>query len=229
MTARHVIRRLSAIGVLAMAVPLVACATVAPVQTGAATADPCPAPISPPAAPTGSDDAAPAVTPAELCALDGRAWSYSVFTSVIDAPDWGDATEACDLARQDAYWEGWREVQPEVVTLELADGFGEDPDFLGSVAVAVVPNPDAAGIVARIDAEVDTCLEGSAQTRLEHGDWRGVRGPASGDDGEDLSWWAAGEGSWTLVQAYLSETLTPTEATEFESALETVLDAQADR
>ncbi|MCS5723540.1 hypothetical protein N1028_16340 [Herbiconiux sp. CPCC 203407] len=229
MTARHVTRRLAAIAVLAVAAPLAACATVTPAETGAATADPCPVPISAPASPSGSDGGTPVVTPTELCALDGRAWSYSVFTSVIDAPDWGDTSEACDLARQAAYWDGWREVQPEVVTLDLADGFGEDPDFIGSVAVAVVQNPDAAGIVARIDAEVDTCLDGSAQSRVEHGDWRGVRGPASGDDGEDLSWWAEDDGSWTLVQAYLSETLTPAEAADFESALETVLDAQTDR
>ncbi|WP_368496843.1 hypothetical protein [Herbiconiux sp. A18JL235] len=190
------------------------------------------------------------VTPASLCEIDGRAWRSTGFTFITNSTDWGDAqTPECDAARVDAYWYNRERVQETLATIDLESDASDAATSLGLVGVAVMPVPDPdeidrptdaadpdaivppatpADAVALIDAEVAACLPGSEQTVQEHGPWRGVRGPASGDDGEVLSWWVAGDTSWAWVEAYISSSLTADEAAEFEEALDTVLDAQAD-
>jgi hypothetical protein len=198
------------------------CASETPGPTPATAAAPCPP------APTDAD-AVPVVTAAELCAIDGRPWSDSVFTTVVNTPAWGDTSPACDEARQTAFYGAWQDVQSLITTFDLATDFGENARPLGGVGIAVLTAPDASAPVALLDAEVDACLGASAQSRIDHGPWRGVRGPLSGDDGEQLTWWAEGDGHWSLVQAYISDTLTADDAASLESALDTLLDAQAAR
>ncbi|MBF4573161.1 hypothetical protein ITJ64_11585 [Herbiconiux sp. VKM Ac-1786] len=216
-------RALLALSALALATaPLAGCTPAAPGSTPATAAAPCPP------APTDADPEQ-IVTAAELCAIDGRPWSDSVFTTVVNTPAWGDTTPACDEARKTAFYKAWKDVQSQITTFDLATDFGENARLLGGVGVAVLTAPDASAPIALLDAEVDACLGASAQTRIDHGPWRGVRGPLSGDDGEQLTWWAEGDGHWSLVQAYISETLSADDAASLESALDTLLDAQAAR
>jgi hypothetical protein len=167
------------------------------------------------------------VTPAELCALDGHAWKNSAFTTVLNTPAWGETSPACDEARMTAFYDAWDDVQSHMTTFDLEADFSENARPLGGVGIAVIPAPDATAPVALIDAEVEACLEGSAQSQTQHGAWHGVRGPLSGDDGEQLTWWAAGDGRWSVVQAYISDTLSDEDAATLEAAFDTVLDAQA--
>ncbi|QJU52815.1 hypothetical protein SCB71_05630 [Herbiconiux sp. KACC 21604] len=206
-------------------------------------------PAQTPAAGQSSGDAE-FVTPAALCELDGRAWRSTGFTFITNSTDWGDATTPeCDAARVDAYWFNRERVQETITTIDLESDATDDARSLGIVGVAVMPVPDPdeiprptevadaddivppatpADAVALVDAEVAACLPGSTQTAQEHGPWRGVRGSQSGDDGEVLRWWVAGDTSWAWVEAYISNTLSADEAAELEDALDTVLDAQAE-
>ena len=221
---KHIPRLKALTALLAATVTLAGCASASPPSTSTtAAAEACP---PPPSAPSTEADS-PTVTPAELCALDGSTWAPSVFVTVLNTPSWGETTPACDDARKAAYYDAWQAVQSQMTTLELRADSAEDARPLGAVGIAVLPAPDATAPIALIDAEVAACIDASAQTRTERGPWHGVRGPLAGDDGEQLAWWAAGDGRWSLVQAYISDTRTAADAAAFESALETVLDAQA--
>jgi len=208
-------------GLLSSAVLLAGCASVLPQPTPEASSA-CVAET-----PGASDSAV--VTPAELCAIDGQAWSDSVFTTVINTPGWGETSAPCDAARQEAFYGAWQDAQPAVESLELRSDSSEQSHLLGAVGVAVVASGDPAAATALIDAEVAACLvDGSAQSRDDRGVWHGVRGPASGDTGEQLSWWASASGSWVLVQAYEDETLSTADAAALEQGLDTLLDTQAE-
>ena len=224
MPMKYIPRLTAFAALLAATVTLAGCASASPTATpSTAAADACPPPASTPSATAAS----PTVTPAELCALDGSTWAPSVFVTVLNTPSWGETTPACDDARKTAYYDAWQAVQSQMTTLELRADSSENARPLGAVGIAVLPASDATAPVALIDAEVAACIDASAQTRTERGPWHGVRGPLSGDDGEQLTWWAAGDGRWSLVQAYISDTRTAADAATFESALETLLDAQA--
>ncbi|MFB2583408.1 hypothetical protein [Herbiconiux liukaitaii] len=115
-----------------------------------------------------------------------------------------------------------------------------DEGSLGSVGIAVLPAGavDAAAAddatssssaVALLDAEVEACLgDGttSGQTAVEHGDWRGVSGPSSSDDGVTTTWWTGDDDTWALVQTYTAPQATEAEVADRAEALETLLDAQ---
>jgi hypothetical protein len=208
-----------------MVLPAVLAAVVLVAGCTAETPEPPVVSACPTAPPTETD----VVTPERLCEIDGRAWRASSFTFVLNVPEWRGLTPECDVARQDAYWTAWKATQPAIVTLDLASGFDEDSADLGSVGVAVIDDENATATVASIDAELDACVtEASGQTRIDHGDWHGLRGPTSEDGDVRSTWWVAVDDSWALVQARSSNGATAAELDEFDAALPTLLDAQLD-
>ncbi|RUQ97652.1 hypothetical protein [Labedella endophytica] len=179
----------------------------------------------------GGDPEAEALTAAALCALDGRSWSESAFTLVMDPPEWESRSEECDEARQNAWWTAWQDTQPAIVTFDLGGGEEGGPDGIGSVGVAVLEAADARSIVATIDDEVEACIDGGGQSRLTYGEWDGVHGPSASGDGDfaTWTWWTAVEDRWAFVQSTNLRGTTEADLGELEAALETVLDAQRER
>lgn len=168
------------------------------------------------------------VTPTALCEIDGTAWTDSPFTFVINTPEWGETTPECDEARKKAYFEGWDLAAPAMETLDLMDSPSEDATMIGSVGISVIESPDVAAAIAALDAEGPACdIENSPQVAVQHGSWKGVRGPTSqGGDDDRWSWWIAADGRWAFVQAYATADTTDGRMPEVESAITTLLDAQ---
>jgi hypothetical protein len=181
---------------------------------------------------TGDEDAAAEISAAALCAIDGLAWRESAFVMVTEIPDWDAPSDACDAARQAAYWDGWRSAQPAGRTLDLYTDESENADFVGSAGVTVIPTTDPSVPVGLFAAELDACLaeapaDGSttANSRLEHGDWLGVLAVYPEGERDRTSWWLAVDDAWVHVQAYPS-TDPPAGAVDFDAALAGLLDAQ---
>lgn len=222
--------RLRALAILAAVAALATgCTSAADGETGAPSTSP---PTASGACPSGDTSATKnplVVTPAQLCNIDGSTWTVSAFTLVVNTPAWDASTPECDEARKTAFYEGWQPATEAIQTLDLEESPASD-DLIGSVGVAVIDTPDAAAAVAALDAEGATCGLGGSQSGLEHGDWRGVRGPSSqGVDDERWSWWIAADGRWAFVQAYATTDATEAQVAELESAITTLLDAQEER
>lgn len=199
------------------------------------TASPGPGPTTEPTASSacsktdaGTTENPLVVTPASLCGIDGSVWTVSNFTLVVNTPKWDVSTPECDEARKTAYYEGWELAIPGIQTLDLMDSPSKTADMIGTVGVSVVEGPDAAAAIAALDAEGATCgSDTSPQLALEHGAWKGVRGPTSEDgSGERWSWWIAADGRWALVQASASNNATDAQVADVDSAVMTLLDAQ---
>lgn len=168
------------------------------------------------------------VTPAAMCEIDGSAWTVSAFTLVVNTPQWDSTTPECDEARKTAFYDGWQPAAEAIQTLDLVESPSRSQDMIGSVGISVIDSPDAAAAVAALDAEGVACgLDASQQVALEHGAWKGVRGPTSlGVDDNRWSWWIAADGRWAFVQVYAVTDATDADVAELESAVTTVLDAQ---
>jgi hypothetical protein len=220
MTARHLTTHLLLSASLLVA--LAGCAT-APTATPSPTDTAC--------ASAGSDTEAVAVSAAALCERDGKSWTDSAFTLVMNTPGWRSESPACDDARQNAWWTAWKDAQGAIETIDLGGGDEGAPNGLGQVGIAVLDEPDATAVVSAIDAEVDACLAEGCQSALTSGDWRGVFGPTSqgGANDERWTWWLAVDDRWALVQASALNEASEADVAEFEDALQTVLAAQQER
>lgn len=170
------------------------------------------------------------VTPEALCEIDGSTWTVSAFTLVVNTPQWDSPTPECDEARKTAFYDGWQPAAEAIQTLDLVESPSQSQKMLGSVGISVIDSPDAAAAVAALDAEGATCgLDASKQVALEHGAWKGVRGPTSqGVDDNRWSWWVAADSRWAFVQVYAVTDATDAEVAELERAVTTLLDAQED-
>jgi hypothetical protein len=168
------------------------------------------------------------VTPATLCELDGSTWEVSAFTLVVNTPKWQSATPECDAARKTAFYDAWDPAARAIQTLDLLESPSRSQNMIGSVGISVIESQDAAAAVAALDAEGAACgLDVSQQLALEHGAWKGARGPTSQDeDDERWSWWIAADDRWALVQAYAANDATDAEVAKVESAVLSLLDAQ---
>jgi hypothetical protein len=200
--------------------------------TGCATTPaPVPSPTAAACASAGADTDAAVVSAAALCERDGREWTESAFTLVMNTPAWQSESPACADARQNAWWTAWKGAQGAIETIDLEGGDEGGPNGLGQVGIAVLDEPDAEAIVATLDAEVAACGEDGGQSELASGDWHGVFGPTSqgGEDDERWTWWLAVDDRWALVQAYPLNEATGADVAALEDALQTVLAAQQDR